>query len=120
MRFRSMTVSEALQETLAGLERIADTVELNSAEARTLADSIAKVEDALQMLGGMGVGTFPASNPRTKATKPKRKRKKLAYQIWAEKERPKIVKQHPRFDFGRVQKELGIRWRRKQRKGGKK
>lgn len=48
------------------------------------------------------------------------KRKKSAYQIWADKERPRIKKQHPRFSFGRVNKELGIRWKRHKRKKGMK
>ena len=45
------------------------------------------------------------------ASRTKKKRAPTAYQKWAAKERPKIVRQHPRFSFGRVNKELGKRWR---------
>lgn len=52
------------------------------------------------------------------------KRKTSAYQVWAKKERPKIVKQHPRFSFGRINQELGKRWKRSKdnpkNKGGRK
>lgn len=125
---RDMSVLEALQETVADLEGGIDllkgtgTMRLN-AEGRqvvidTMRESIDTINGALELLGAASNVRPSSRRPRT--TVPKRKRKKSAYQIWAEKERPKIVKQHPRFDFGRVQKELGIRWRRKQRKGGKK
>ena len=53
-----------------------------------------------------------------------KKRKPSAYQVWAKKERPKIVKQHPRFSFGRINQELGKRWKRSKdnpkNKGGRK
>lgn len=124
---RDMSVLEALQETVADLEGGIDFLNIgtpNAAEIQavidTMRESINTINGALELLGAASNVRPSTRRPRTTATKPKRKRKKSAYQIWAEKERPKIVKQHPRFDFGRVQKELGIRWRRKQRKGGKK
>jgi len=51
--------------------------------------------------GGRVSGTKTAKKPR----------KPTAYQVWAKKERPKIVRQHPRFSFGRINKELGKRWK---------
>jgi hypothetical protein len=47
-----------------------------------------------------------------------KKRKPSAYQVWANKERPRIVKQHPRFSFGRINQELGKRWKREKKKRG--
>jgi hypothetical protein len=48
----------------------------------------------------------------------KKPRKRSAYQTWAAKERPKIVKQHPRFSFGRINVELGKRWKREKKRRG--
>lgn len=71
-------------------------------------------------MANMDVG-MPDPMPRmTKAVK----RKPSAYQVWAKKERPKIVRQHPRFSFGRINQELGKRWKRSKdnpkNKGGRK
>jgi hypothetical protein len=57
---------------------------------------------------------------RRSASKAKKPRKKSAYQVWADKERPKIKKQHPRFSFARMNQELGKRWKREKKKRGMK
>ena len=60
--------------------------------------------------------------PRAGATRStqSRPRKPSAYQKWAATERKRIKKEHPRFSFGRINKELGIRWKREKRRRGMK
>ena len=60
---------------------------------------------------------FRRGNRPGKQTKP---RKPSAYQKWAKTERKKIAKEHPRYSFGRINKELGIRWKREKRRRGMK
>lgn len=127
---RNMSVLEALQETVADLEGGIDllkgtgTMRLN-AEGRqvvidTMRESIDTINGALELLGAASNVRPSTRRPRASASNAPRTRKKSAYQIWASKERPKIVKQHPRFSFGRVNQELGKRWKREKKKRGKK
>jgi hypothetical protein len=115
---RDMSVSEALQETIADLSFALE----NSFEPFTqdaLRDAITTIEGALSLLGSAS-NVRPSDKRRRVPVRKaaKKKRKKSAYQTWADKERPKIIKQHPRFSFGRVNQELGKRWKREKKKRG--
>jgi hypothetical protein len=114
-----MSVLEALQETLADLEAgMGMTNDTNAAD--TMADAISTIEGALSLLGAASNVRPSSMRRRPRAQVAKKKRKKSAYQVWADKERPKIVKQHPRFSFGRINQELGKRWKREKKKRGMK
>jgi len=109
-----MSVMEALQETVADLDAgIAMTTDKQAAD--TMRDAVSVIEGALTLLGASAM-VRPSSRPRAQVAKKKRKRS--AYQTWAAKERPKIVKQHPRFSFGRINVELGKRWKREKKRRG--
>lgn len=53
-----------------------------------------------------------SSDEYDRSPSPIRKRAKTSYQFFTEKERKKIVKEHPKWDFAKINKELGRRWRR--------
>ena len=114
---RDMSVLEALQETVADLSFALE----NSFEPFTqdsMRDAISVIEGALSLLGSASNVRPSSMRRRPRAQVVKKKRKKSAYQTWADKERPKIVKQHPRFSFGRINQELGKRWKREKKKRG--
>jgi hypothetical protein len=95
------------------------------------ASEIGMLRDQLAAMAGRGFTiTRPTGRRSARTQTPSgrrsstKKRKPSAYQMWAKKERPRIVKQHPRFSFGRINQELGKRWKRskqnpKNKKGGK-
>lgn len=114
---RDMSVAEALAETIADLEAgISMTNDTTAAD--TMADAVSIIEGALSLLGSASNVRPSSMRRRPRAQDVKKKRKKSAYQTWADKERPKIVKQHPRFSFGRINQELGKRWKREKKKRG--
>ena len=114
---RDMSVAEALAETIADLEAgMSMTNDRNA--ANTMADAVSIIEGALSLLGSASNVRPRGSQGRRTMPGTKKKRKKSAYQTWADKERPKIVKQHPRFSFGRINQELGKRWKREKKKRG--
>ena len=63
-------------------------------------------------------GNRTPGGPVSRRMRTKKPRKPSAYQKWAKTERKKIVKQHPRFSFGRINQELGKRWKREKRRRG--
>ena len=78
---------------------------------------IATIEaDARRLFRGK-MTRIQEGSTRMTSSKP---RKPSAYQKWAKTERKKIAKEHPRYSFGRINKELGIRWKREKRRRGMK
>lgn len=65
-----------------------------------------------------GAGNRMPGGPVSRTKRTKKPRKPSAYQKWAKTERKKIVKEHPRFSFGRINQELGKRWKREKRRRG--
>ena len=118
---------QALDNAMAALESLDDGDFLNGGGAflekafneievaQFAAFRLANVRDNRTRSGNRTPG-----GPVSRTMSTKKPRKPSAYQKWAKTERKKIVKEHPRFSFGRINQELGKRWKREKRRRGMK
>lgn len=118
-----LTLADIVEELDLILDPDDDMGFISASEVGMLRDQI----DEMMQQGFRIVSRAPrrrrsarTQTPSDRRRPSKQQRKPSAYQTWAAKERKKIAKQHPRFDFGRTQQELSKRWKAHKRKKGMK
>ncbi len=112
---------QALDNAMAALESLDEGGFLDGG-GELLDKAIMNIEDA--MMAAMRIdrraGNRTPGGPVSRTMRTKKPRKPSAYQKWAKTERKKIVKVHTQFSFGRINQELGKRWKREKRRRGMK